>query len=53
MEFHHARPDTGNYRNECTFVVIREPEILVWDRQSKPIFQVAVVYEEIAENETK
>jgi uncharacterized protein YndB with AHSA1/START domain len=46
-------PDKGNYRNECTFVAIREPELLVWDRQSQPIFQVEVVFEEIAENETK
>jgi len=46
-------PDKGNYRNECTFVAIREPELLVWDRQSQPIFQVEVFFEEIAENETK
>jgi uncharacterized protein YndB with AHSA1/START domain len=46
-------PVKGNFRNECTFTVIREPELLVWDRQSKPIFQVEVVFEEIAENETK
>jgi uncharacterized protein YndB with AHSA1/START domain len=45
-------PDKGNYRNECTFVVVREPELLVWDRQSNPIFQVEVVFEEIAVNET-
>lgn len=46
-------PDRGNYHNECTFVAIREPELLVWDRQSKPIFQVEVVFDEIAENETR
>lgn len=46
-------PDRGNFRNECTFVAIQEPELLVWDRQSKPIFQVEVVFEEIAENKTK
>lgn len=46
-------PVKGNFRNECTFTVIREPELLVWDRQSKPIFRVEVVFEEIAENETK
>jgi uncharacterized protein YndB with AHSA1/START domain len=46
-------PERGNYRNECTFVAIREPELLVWDRQSKPIFQVEVVFEELAGNETK
>lgn len=46
-------PEKGNYNNECTFTVIREPGLLVWDRQSKPIFQVEVVFEEISENETR
>lgn len=46
-------PDRGHYNNEVTFVFIQEPELLVWDRQSKPIFQVEVVFEEISENETK
>jgi uncharacterized protein YndB with AHSA1/START domain len=46
-------PDEGHYPNECTFTVIREPELLVWDRQSKPIFQVEVVFDEIAEDQTR
>lgn len=46
-------PEAGHYQNECTFVAIREPELLVWDRQSKPIFQVHVMFEEISERETK
>ena len=46
-------PDKGHYVNEVTFVAIREPELLVWDRQSKPIFQVEVIFEELSENETK
>ena len=46
-------PERGNYRNECTFVAVREPELLVWDRQSKPLFQVEAVFEELAENETR
>lgn len=46
-------PEKGNYQNECTFAVIREPELIVWDRQSKPLFQVEVVFEEISKNETK
>lgn len=45
-------PDKGHYNNECTFVVIREPALLVWDRQSKPIFQVEVVFEKITDTET-
>jgi uncharacterized protein YndB with AHSA1/START domain len=46
-------PDKGNYQNECTFVTIHEPEHLVWDRQSKPIFQVEVIFDEVSERETK
>jgi uncharacterized protein YndB with AHSA1/START domain len=46
-------PEKGNYQNECTFTVIREPELLVWDRQSKPIFQVEVIFEKLGENETR
>lgn len=46
-------PDRGHFVNEVTFVVIHEPELLVWDRQSKPIFQVEVAFEQISENKTK
>jgi len=45
-------PDMGNYTNECTFIAIREPELLVWDHQSKPIFQMEVTFDEISTNET-
>ena len=46
-------PEKGNYPNACTFIAIREPELLVWDRQSKPLFQVEVVFEDIGENRTR
>ena len=46
-------PEKGNYQNECTFAIIREPEVLVWDRQSKPLFQVEVTFDDISENETR
>ena len=46
-------PDKGNYPNDCTFVAIRDSELLVWDRQSKPIFQVEIVFDEISKNETR
>lgn len=46
-------PDKGNYPNECTFTIICEPELLVWDRQSKPLFQVEVQFEELGVTETK
>lgn len=46
-------PEKGNYENACTFLVIREPELIIWDRQSKPLFQVEVIFEEVDENETR
>ena len=46
-------PEKGNYQNECTFLVIREPELLIWDRQSKPLFQVEVVFNEIDKDKTR
>lgn len=46
-------PDKGNYTNECTFIVIQEPELIVWSRQSKPLFQVEVAFEKVSEDETK
>lgn len=46
-------PDKGNYVNEVTFQVIREPELIIWDRQSKPLFQVEASFELISDNKTK
>lgn len=46
-------PEKGNYPNHCTFRIIREPELLVWDRQSKPHFEVEVRFEVISPNQTK
>jgi uncharacterized protein YndB with AHSA1/START domain len=46
-------PDKGNYVNEVTFITIREPELLVWDRQSKPHFKVEVQFEELTAGTTK
>lgn len=46
-------PEKGNYENACTFIAVKEPELLVWNRQSQPIFQVEVRFEETAVNQTK
>jgi uncharacterized protein YndB with AHSA1/START domain len=46
-------PEKGNYENAVTFAVVRPPELLVWDRQSKPLFQVEARFEEISANETR
>lgn len=46
-------PEKGNYPNDCTFIAIEEPVLLVWDRQSKPIFQVEVNFEEVSAHQTR
>lgn len=45
-------PDKGNYANECEFILIDEPNCIVWQRFSKPIFQVVATFDEISENST-
>jgi hypothetical protein len=46
-------PDKGNYANECVFLKIERPELLAWNRLSKPIFQVVALFEEVAKNQTR
>ena len=46
-------PDKGNYINECEFVLIEKPKLIVWKRISKPLFNVVAEFEEIASNQTK
>ncbi len=46
-------PDKGNYVNEVTFLLILEPERIVWDRQSKPLFQVEAIFEALAPDSTR
>ena len=46
-------PEQGHYRNACTFLILREPELLVWNRQSKPLFQVVVVFQETGQGRTR
>ncbi|MCX2576023.1 SRPBCC family protein [Pedobacter sandarakinus] len=45
-------PDKGNYQNECEFTEITPPELLAWQRISKPIFQVVAIFEEVGLNKT-
>ena len=40
-------PDKGHYRNECEFIDIRAPHLIYWKRHSKPLFDVAVTFEEV------
>lgn len=46
-------PDKGNYANECEFMIVEKPALLAWKRYSKPIFQVVVIFEELAAYQTK
>jgi uncharacterized protein YndB with AHSA1/START domain len=46
-------PEKGNYVNEVTFVFISERERLIWDRQSQPLFQVDVIFEEVSNEQTR
>jgi uncharacterized protein YndB with AHSA1/START domain len=45
-------PDKGNYNNECEFIQIEKPKLIFWKRHSKPLFQVAVTFEEVTEEST-
>ncbi|PXY44698.1 SRPBCC family protein [Flavobacterium hydrophilum] len=46
-------PDKGNYANECEFLKVEKPDFLSWKRFSKPLFQVAVSFEKVSDNQTK
>lgn len=46
-------PDKGNYANECEFIKIEAPSLIVWKRFSKPLFQVVASFEELSPNKTQ
>ena len=46
-------PEKGNYPNECEFIKIEKPNLIAWQRISKPIFQVLASFEEVHGNKTK
>ena len=46
-------PDKGNYHNECEFIKIDRPSLLVWKRYSKPLFQVVVTFDVETDGRTK
>lgn len=46
-------PDKGNYRNECEFLKIETPSLIVWKRHSQPLFNVMATFDEVASNQTK
>lgn len=46
-------PEKGNYKNECEFITIKEPEMIAWKRYSQPLFKVLTTFERINDSETK
>jgi len=46
-------PDKGNYANECEFIKIEKPTLIVWKRYSKPVFKVVAAFEEVSETSTE
>lgn len=46
-------PDKGNFANECEFIKIENPSLIVWKRYSKPLFQVVALFEEESKDKTK
>lgn len=39
-------PNGGNYKNDCVFLYLSEPECVVWKRYSQPYFSVVAWFEE-------
>lgn len=46
-------PEKGNYKNECEFLEIDEPNLIYWKRISQPLFHVCVTFEESENKKTK
>ena len=45
-------PEKGNYPNECVFLKVEAPSLIVWDRISQPHFRVVTTFEEAGEGRT-
>lgn len=45
-------PDKGNYENEVVFTKIEKPNLISWNRASKPLFQINVTFEELPNTTT-
>ena len=46
-------PEKGNYKNECEFLEIDEPDLIYLKRLTQPLFQVCATFEEIEKGKTK
>lgn len=48
----HGPGGVGNYKNEVVFETVDKPNLIVWNRVSKPLFRVVASFEETAEANT-
>ncbi len=46
-------PDKGNHPNECEFVKIDKPFMLVWNHLSKPAFQFIANFDKLSDDTTR
>jgi Uncharacterized conserved protein len=49
----HGPGGVGNYQNECTFMVVEEPSLIAWNRQSQPFFRVVATFDETTDGKTE
>lgn len=40
-------PEKGNYQNECIFLKVEEPSLLIWNHVSPPEFQIVAAFTEV------
>jgi uncharacterized protein YndB with AHSA1/START domain len=45
-------PEGGNYQNDCIFLKIEKPNLIIWDHISPPVFQIEVSFEEKGTDQT-
>ncbi|HYD20545.1 MAG TPA: SRPBCC family protein [Flavipsychrobacter sp.] len=45
-------PEKGNYENEVEFITIDRPNLIAWNRISKPLFRVVTTFEDADEDNT-
>ena len=46
-------PEKGNYENASKFGIIKPQKLITWTRISKPIFDMEVEFEKLAESKTR
>jgi uncharacterized protein YndB with AHSA1/START domain len=46
-------PEKGNYENSSVFKIVKPNEFVSWKRVSKPLFDMEIAFEKIADSKTK